>query len=277
MAKENTVYLYGRVLVPPNIRIDTDGNYLSGKIILHTVRRSAASKELLLQGERRWDYIAVLSKHAKLIKDRMADLEEGDMVQVKGTLCTYEKIKQFICPHCGEVTSRDGVIIYVDPIFIKRCEIGVSQEEGYRLIEDSEEISNQVKIMGTLCREPQLYENPKNKQMECDFQIASNRNRHILEDSPEKRTDYPWVKAYGKQAVDYYEALHVNSTVYIDGALQARSVKREFVCEKCGEVFEAVDSAIDIIPYNLEYLKDCSLPGSNSEEEFEGGGDENGK
>lgn len=277
MAKENTVYLYGRVLVPPNIRIDTDGNYLSGKIILHTVRRSAASKELLLQGERRWDYIAVLSKHAKLIKDRMADLEEGDMVQVKGTLCTYEKIKQFICPHCGEVTSRDGVIIYVDPIFIKRCEIGVSQEEGYRLIEDSEEISNQVKIMGTLCREPQLYENPKNKQMECDFQIASNRNRHILEDNPEKRTDYPWVKAYGKQAVDYYEALHVNSTVYIDGALQARSVKREFVCEKCGEVFEAIDSAIDIIPYNLEYLKDCSLPGSNSEEEFEGGGDENGK
>lgn len=277
MAKENTVYLYGRVLVPPNIRIDTDGNYLSGKIILHTVRRSAASKELLLQGERRWDYIAVLSKHAKLIKDRMADLEEGDMVQVKGTLCTYEKIKQFICPHCGEVTSRDGVIIYVDPIFIKRCEIGVSQEEGYRLIEDSEEISNQVKIMGTLCREPQLYENPKNKQMECDFQIASNRNRHILEDNPEKRTDYPWVKAYGKQAVDYYEALHVNSTVYIDGALQARSVKREFVCEKCGEVFEAVDSAIDIIPYNLEYLKDCSLPGSNSEEKFEGGGDENGK
>lgn len=277
MAKENTVYLYGRVLVPPNIRIDTDGNYLSGKIILHTVRRSAASKELLLQGERRWDYIAVLSKHAKLIKDRMADLEEGDMVQVKGTLCTYEKIKQFICPHCGEVTSRDGVIIYVDPIFIKRCEIGVSQEEGYRLIEDSEEISNQVKIMGTLCREPQLYENPKNKQMECDFQIASNRNRHILEDNPEKRTDYPWVKAYGKQAVDYYEALHVNSTVYIDGALQARSVKREFVCEKCGEVFEAVDSAIDIIPYNLEYLKDCSLPDSNSEAEFEGGGDENGK
>ena len=277
MAKENTVYLYGRVLVPPNIRIDTEGNYLSGKIILHTVRRSAASKELLLQGERRWDYIAVLSKHAKLIKDRMADLEEGDMVQVKGTLCTYEKIKQFICPHCGEVTSRDGVIIYVDPIFIKRCEIGVSQEEGYRLIEDSEEISNQVKIMGTLCREPQLYENPKNKQMECDFQIASNRNRHILEDNPEKRTDYPWVKAYGKQAVDYYEALHVNSTVYIDGALQARSVKREFVCEKCGEVFEAVDSAIDIIPYNLEYLKDCILPGSNSEEEFEGGGDENGK
>lgn len=277
MAKENTVYLYGRVLVPPNIRIDTEGNYLSGKIILHTVRRSAASKELLLQGERRWDYIAVLSKHAKLIKDRMADLEEGDMVQVKGTLCTYEIIKQFICPHCGEVTSRDGVIIYVDPIFIKRCEIGVSQEEGYRLIEDSEEISNQVKIMGTLCREPQLYENPKNKQMECDFQIASNRNRHILEDNPEKRTDYPWVKAYGKQAVDYYEALHVNSTVYIDGALQARSVKREFVCEKCGEVFEAVDSAIDIIPYNLEYLKDCSLPGSNSEEEFEGGGDENGK
>lgn len=277
MAKENTVYLYGRVLVPPNIRIDTDGNYLSGKIILHTVRRSAASKELLLQGERRWDYIAVLSKHAKLIKDRMADLEEGDMVQVKGTLCTYEKIKQFICPHCGEVTSRDGVIIYVDPIFIKRCEIGVSQEEGYRLIEDSEEISNQVKIMGTLCREPQLYENPKNKQMECDFQIASNRNRHILEDNPEKRTDYPWVKAYGKQAVDYYEALHVNSTVYIDGALQARSVKREFVCEKCGEVFEAVDSAIDIIPYNLEYLKDCSLPGSNSEEEFKGGGDKNGK
>lgn len=203
MAKENTVYLYGRVLVPPNIRIDTDGNYLSGKIILHTVRRSAASKELLLQGERRWDYIAVLSKHAKLIKDRMADLEEGDMVQVKGTLCTYEKIKQFICPHCGEVTSRDGVIIYVDPIFIKRCEIGVSQEEGYRLIEDSEEISNQVKIMGTLCREPQLYENPKNKQMECDFQIASNRNRHILEDNPEKRTDYPWVKAYGNHAIDY--------------------------------------------------------------------------
>lgn len=260
MARENWVYLYGRVKTSPVITYNPDKTPKKAKIIIDTVRRTSATKDLLLKGEMRWECLCVTTKHQKTIRDKIEDIKEGDMIEVKGSLCTYEQKKKFICPHCGATLIRDGVVIYVDPIFIKRCETGLEKNDAIRMVVDCDEISNQIKIMGTLCREPRIYVDEETKKTECDFQIASNRNRHILEDDPDKRTDYPWVKSFGAAAEEYYEALHVNSTVYIDGALQSRAFEREFVCEVCGELFKDIDRSTEIIPYNLEYLKNCDLP-----------------
>lgn len=71
MAKENTVQLYGRVIQEPVRRMDTEGNYLSCKILLTTLRRTYATKELLLRGVPRWDTLCVLSRNAHLIKHQM--------------------------------------------------------------------------------------------------------------------------------------------------------------------------------------------------------------
>lgn len=273
MAKENTVQLYGRVIQEPVRRMDTEGNYLSCKILLTTLRRTYATKELLLRGVPRWDTLCVLSRNAHLIKHQMADIKEGDMILIKGSLVTQEIIKRFICTECGEITKRQGVVIYVDPIFVKQCETGLPETKAYEMVQNAIEISNQIRIMGTLCREPELYneevENGK-QRTECTFQIASNRNRHILEDNPEKRTDYPWVRAFGPTALEYYNALHINSSVYIDGAIQVRTdIQREIVCDECGALFTRPDTATEIIPYNIEYLKNCDIPESEREEEFE--------
>lgn len=277
--KENTVELYGRINEDPKIRVNTKGEYVYGRFTMHTVRRSSASRFLILQGDYRWDFLPIVTKNKSMIENAMLEIEEGDMVFVKGTLCTYERTKRFKCPHCGAIMNRDGVVACIDPVFIKKCETGYDKEHAFKLIQKCDEISNQIHIIGTICREPKCYVNEEKNRLECDFQIATNRNRHILEDDPEKRSDYPWVKTFGERAAEYAEALHVNSSVYINGSLQARKVKRELVCEECCELFEGIDSAVEIIPYSIEYLNNCDIPESEMEEEekipiFEWEGDE---
>lgn len=307
MAKENTVYLYGLALSAPKCKIDTKGNFLSGKLILHTLRRSYATEESMLSGVRRWDYPCVFSRNSKIIEDHMLDIKEGDMVRVKGTFCTKEVRKRFLCPVCNHEEIKDGVVIYVDPIFLcksdeivmepfnqKLKEIATDlqgsksagntelaekyqaqyeacmeekRKAGYELLLKNEEVSNEVKIMGTLCREPSFYENPETRKRECTFQIASNRIRRILEDEPEKRTDYPWVKAFGREAAEYYAALHINSSIYINGAIEVRSILREVQCEKCGTLYKRMENASEIVPYGIEYLTNCDIPERKGEDE----------
>lgn len=273
MARENTVILYGHVCRKPRI-LQREDQYMTGKVILYTLRRSSATKHLMLRGEARYDNIPVFSRNHRFIEKYMTEIDENDMVLVKGTLCTLEIQKTFYCTHCDQPNTRDGVIVFIDPIYIKRCEKGVTDlTERDRLLMESEEISNVVKIMGTLCREPKCEVNEQLNRTECEFQIASNRNRHILEDEPDKKTDYPWVKSYGAVAKEYYAALHTNSTIFIDGAIQVRNIKhRNLTCDYCGQPFERPDTAVEIIPYNIEYIDDCIIPEILEEEGGEADG-----
>ena len=40
MARENTVYLYGRLIADPKNRMDKENNPISSRMILQTLRRS---------------------------------------------------------------------------------------------------------------------------------------------------------------------------------------------------------------------------------------------
>jgi hypothetical protein len=66
MAKENTVYLYGRVKQPPRIYKNKAGQYVLGKIVVDTNRKSYATEELLLRGEIRRDSILVRTEHEEM-------------------------------------------------------------------------------------------------------------------------------------------------------------------------------------------------------------------
>lgn len=268
MAKENTVQLYGWVNSLPKIKatVDADGGdlFVSGKIHLTTVRRSYATDDFRLRGTLRWDSPIVFTRNHHLIKHQMQKIEYGDMVLVRGTLCSKEVPKRYVCPYCGHKNVKDnGVVIYVDPISLTVFEKGLDEDAATKRLMKCDEFSNDVKIIGTLCRDPQYYEEPENKKKECQFQIASNRLRRILEDEPDKRTDYPWVKVFGDQAVESYHALHTNSTIYIGGAIQTRDgILQHFLCEECGSQFDREGIATEIIPYHIEYLDDCILPES---------------
>lgn len=272
MAKENTVYLYGYVPQNPVIRISPEREFLSGKLVLTTIRRSYVTEEMFLKGNIRWDSPCVFSKNAKLIEKQIMDVNAGDLVYIKGTLCTMETPKKFKCPNpeCNHVTVKEnGVVVYVDPVFVKKVGHCETKDEAYEILKSMDEISNQVYIMGTLCREPVYYEDENSKKKECQFQIASNRNRHILEDDPDKRTDYPWVKSFGKRAEEYVEALHTGSSIYMNGAIETREITTTIQCEACGLEYERPGVSMEIVPYHVEYMQNCNIPNSKDEGDTE--------
>ncbi len=269
MAKENTVYLYGYVPQNPTVRISTEREFLSGKIIMTTIRRSYISEDMFLKGNIRWDSPCVFSRNASLIENQILNVSAGDLIYVKGTLCTKETPKKFRCPNpeCNHVTIKEnGVVVYVDPVFILKAGHCETEQEAFEIMKNMDEISNQVYIMGTLCREPVFYEDGDGKKKECQFQIASNRNRHILEDEPEKRTDYPWVKSFGKKAEEYAMALHTGSSIFLNGAIETREIVNTILCEECGMEYERPGVSMEIVPYHVEYMKDCIIPPSQKEE-----------
>lgn len=367
MARENTVYLYGRLIADPRNRSDKEGNPISSRIILQTLRRSYANDEMILQGKIIPDTPIVISRNPDLISQmHLRELEKGDFVYVKGTLCTMETRKRYICPHCGhEYVKQEGVIVYVDPIYARKTEDDFNEHiklleaylderiwnleqfsEDYRPMEinritqilpecreirgylltkypnkkfikenmddiwnhlntykkvlidgdnvldykdifkgdkqsleqyafyhlvSRQEISNQVYIMGTLCMEPEYYANEDNRLQTCQFPIASNRIRRIIEDGAEKKTDYPWVKCFGPMAEQHSMCLHINSTIFINGAIEARDIEISMICENCQESFLAKSSSIEIVPYHIEYIDDCIIPESDRiyEEEYD--------
>ena len=271
MARENTVILYGRVIQKPAIYVDSNTNQItSGQITLTTLRRSYATSELILKGAIRLDVPCVFSRNEKIIRNQMADIEQGDMVMVKGSLRTQESSRRYICPYCGNEHVKEGaVIVYIDPIHIKRLETGCDEKAGFELLRNNDEISNQIFIFGTLCREPSYYTNEESRKKECQFQIATNRKRRIEADGPDKRTDYPWVKTFGGLALECSEVLHVDSSIYINGAIETREITQKFVCEECGQNFEKKGYTTEIVPYSIEYLKNCNIPEKAEEDELD--------
>ena len=186
-------------------------------------------------------------------------LRQGDIVLVKGSLSTQETEKKFICKKCGhEMIKHEAVVIYIDPLHIKKFASGLSTEEGLKEIENNIEISNEIMITGTLCREPAYYK--ENNIRNCQFQIAANRKRRIIEDGPEKRTDFPWIKTFGEMAEEISGVLHQGSVISICGGVETRSFERKIICENCGEEFERKEYATEIVPYFIDYVDNCDIP-----------------
>lgn len=120
------------------------------------------------------------------------------------------------------------------------------------------EISNRIYIMGNVCADPTY--NPKdNGGRVCTYQLGINRKLFIKEDDPDIRADYPWVKSLGDQADKDNVAIRKGSLVFIDGSIQAREdFIMEKQCENCGETCKVKGQAMEIVPYSVEYLRNCN-------------------
>lgn len=77
MAKENTVYLYGRVKQPPRIYKNKAGQYVLGKIVVDTNRKSYATEELLLRGEIRRDTKTIITQLVFIYKGDQSTFPEN--------------------------------------------------------------------------------------------------------------------------------------------------------------------------------------------------------
>lgn len=257
MAKENIVSLRGYVQTDPKIYINTDGEPVKAEFRLVTIKR-IPDPDLVKEVTLSFSQPKILSKNPKMIK-RIEGIKAGDFVEITGVLTTKLVLKSKLCPNpdCKErgiKNSVEGSATYVTPIYIEATEHGLSKEEAIELLKKRSEVSNIFRCIGALVRDPDFYFNPENGRKSCQYQIAINRRYTIKEDGPEIKTDYPWVKTYGEQALEDSEALREGSVVYINGFLRSREATRKLVCSECGQEYEFTDQILEINPWGVEFL-----------------------
>lgn len=250
--KHNSVFLYGQIVNSPRIYRNEDGEYIKGLCSVNVLRGTRDYGDNSF-GRLKYDVPIIMSGNPEIIKE-MATWKEFDMVEIKGAITTKEINKSTICKKCGTKNVTQGNVVFINPIYASVRETGLTKEEGLSLLKKRCEISNIVTVIGTLCREPQVYTSPERITV-TQYNIAIMRKFRIKEHPDEERTDFPWVKSYGKIALDDAKALKLNSKVFIDGHLQARVVERTTICSNCGHEYKWEDNALEIIPYAVEYLQ----------------------
>lgn len=250
MARQNLVFLYGAVANKPLIYKKEDGDYIYGLAIINVVRgvRDVGDHKRHMKCDNPY----IMSRDPLILKE-MESWEQYDMVEVKGMIAAKTIRKGSICTGCGEKNVAEGAFVYVEPIFAMRRGHCEDLDACMKELSKNREISNQAYVFGTLCKNPERM-SPMSGLVLTQYQIALNRKYRIRSDPPEIRTDYPWVKSYGANAEEDATRLHVGSTVFVDGCLQARSVNRHAVCSKCGKKYDWKDRAMEIVPYETEYV-----------------------
>jgi hypothetical protein len=262
MARENIIILHGQVNATPKIYLSKSGEPQKAIFALKVMRRPFyAGNGQIVGGKIYVDYPIVVTTDQEMIKtiaDPVEGLAEGDMADVFGVLTTSKVRKSSICSQ-GHKNVAFGDFVYITPLYICQRERARNADEGLILLRKRSEVSNVLVAIGTLCRDPETYTTPGEKNI-TQYQIALNRKFHIHADSDSERTDYPWVKSFGKQATEDAMRLRTNSTVFIKGALQTRKIQRTTVCETCGEEYEWEETVSEIFPYSTEYLMNCLFP-----------------
>lgn len=251
MAKHNQVILNGQVSVPPRIVMDDTGTpvrAMFGIDVMHGNRDFGNNIDNI-----KYDVPIIMTSDASMIK-QVEKIKKGDMIEVKGTITTRDITKRTTCKYCGHKHEKAGNLVCITPIYIDVRESALTDEKGKRLLRDRCEMSNMVTVIAPLCRDPQLYIT-ENGTSVTTYQLAIRRKFRIKKDN-DIRTDFPWVKSYGQIAVNDAKTLKKGAYVFIDGRIQVRQLKRIQECENCGETYEWTDSATEIVPYAVEYLRD---------------------
>ncbi len=266
MGKQNIAFLLGRVSKSPVIQKDKEtGEYVYGMVYIDTVRSLRAVDDGVKYVKH--DHPLIMSRE-KDILDKMCEWEENDIVFIKGVITSKTIPKASKCTFCSEKGKTvkneiNGNLVYITPIFVERR---ASYPDKASAIEDlvaHREISNQVYVMGTLIRDPKFFKTKKGIQI-TQYPIAINRKFTIRTDDPSIRTDWPIVKSYGEQARNDKIFLKYQAEVIIDGFLQARTLKRKIKCSCCGQVYDYSDHAMELVPYEVEYVS-----GHRTKEEVE--------
>lgn len=254
--RHNVVNLYGMVASAPSIQKNNlTGEYEQGSfhLIVSNGARDFGDRMENIQ----YNKPLVMSGNPEQVKI-MDTLKVHDMVMVKSVLTTMNIVKNVNCPHCKKVTKKTGTLAFVTPIHTVLLERGVSEEKGIELLKKNCEISNQIFLVGELCRDVDYYhENGKHRV--STYQLAVNRKFFLANDVPESRTDYPYIYTYGEQAFNDSIALKTGSGVLIDGMIRTKYFDRYSKCENesCeafGKDFKWTDHTLEVIPYAVEYL-----------------------
>ena len=144
----------------------------------------------------------------------------------------------------------------------------ITEEEEREWLYRMGEISNRVYVMGNVCNEPHYNPIDNKGGRMCMYQIGINRKVYVKEDDPDARADFPWIRSLGEQAEKDYEALKVGSLIFVDGSIQAREgFHMTKICEHCGGENKVRGEAMEIVPYAVEYLRNCTINKESEDDE----------
>ena len=117
MAKENTARFFG-IVQKIVCRKDPDSDeFKSGRAVITAVSKARMTSRYLKEGPKRTDNIIIFSREPKVI-EYMSNARPGSVVAVKGTLCSQDVERTYVCPECGEKTILvRSTTEYVDPIY----------------------------------------------------------------------------------------------------------------------------------------------------------------
>lgn len=283
--KINSVRLIGYLPEQPTIVYNKKNEFKSVAFSLRTMRYTSADEELRLLGRLQRDTIPIYTTsrffYNKYIqKDGNSTIKKYSIVSVSGTMVTEDREKRIRCPKCGEIHVKPlAVIVFIEPESLVVLGEVADEAEGNKYLQDVVVQSNEILISGRVCtRREGVYDADKHIPV-FEFQIASRRLRHtkgkgdIITDieHSDDETDFPHVRAYGPKAYEYDKALQINSEVIITGAVESREVNPIYVCDRCHTEFKAKkpEPATEIVPYAIDYGRNCNIPGMEEPSAFE--------
>lgn len=246
--KTNLIDLYGLLRQAP--KISEDRQKASGvmKVARNLTRGNQGNDAI----DGYWDELIIRTKDENIVKE-MLNLEAYNIVRVKGVLTVKPINRSSICSECGVKNIVEGVVCYVEPIYIECTKQGLTQEEAENFIFEHKEVSNIARVIGDLCNDP--VKNDKLKTTICQYQIGIPRTYRIAGDTDDDKADFPLVKSYGKNAKEDLKRLKKGSTVFIDGCIQSRVVSKEITCSNCNCKYKKEIIINELVPYETEYLK----------------------
>ncbi len=251
MATHNVFTGYGQVYIPPRVIKNEEGEFVRATCAVMTIRANRSIGDTLENVK--YDTPPLRTANPDLCEE-ISSWKVGDMIEVKGTVTSRDIVRTNTCPKCGGENQIKGVLTYVHPIFCDRRETNISDREGLRLLQYRNEISNSVTLIGMLTQDPVFQQN--GKKIVGKYQVAVMRRFRIKEDSPDRTADFIWIRSFGKIAEVDRKYLKKGTLIYIDGVLQTINYDRKIVCAHCGEEFSAKETSMEVVPYNVEYLKD---------------------
>lgn len=250
--KENSVWLHGQVHGNPKVIINAETKMpVKARIVLRVIRRMK-SLNGMSEDTIRLDHAVIITEDVELIRYCEKNVREGDMLDVKGVFTTRNRKKKRICPHCSKENIMRGIENFITPIYLCVREKGLSEMQGFNLLKERNEISNNLYVLGTVVSDVEYYEDEK--QRYAQYCIKLGRKFWIKTDPADLREDHPHVKSYGILGIRDKEYLKQGSHIFINGSVSTRSYKRHKDCDHCGEDFEFDDSTMEINSYSNEYV-----------------------
>ena len=273
MAQHNIGHFYGMVQNKPTVTYNKEtGAITSANVFIVTVTSSRRYMDGNEDDNISCEQIQLFSGVPSMAR-QMAELNPYDIIILKGTVNTRNIIKRVTCEKCGEKFDVNGerqgkngiatsMITFVTPIDIDVRNTELDEEEAMQILLEHREMSNEVQIIGNLCGDPVQWEGGK----ATSYQLGVNRNFYLRDDDPSISSDYPYVRSYGDQALNDFEALQAKSCVLVDGFLKRRKFLRTNVCPHCGEQKSWTERVLEVIPYKVEYISGYKTGKERAEE-----------